>query len=152
MTSIVDLKAQRAALAEQLKAIDAAIKAAGNPTFNVGDIVTGTYGRGEKARVVTGAVVAIKGNQVLVLDDFTPLKFYASQLTVPSVVGGTPDEPQVADPLDQAASTTTTEAGQTAASTATETSPATEDKPVVKATDISNLSAEELAELLNEAK
>lgn len=48
----------------------------------VGDTVTAKYGRGDKARDVTGNVIAIEGNQVLILSGFDTYKVFAKDVTL----------------------------------------------------------------------
>lgn len=83
------LEAQLQAARERVAKLEAQLAEEKNkPTINVGDIVTGEYGRKNKV-LVHGPVIAIEGNQALVQGNGLSVhKFFLKDLLVQTPVGG----------------------------------------------------------------
>lgn len=106
---------------ELIAAIDAAqaevhrlgaLLAAGQYTepVKVGDDVIAKYGRGDKARDITGKIVAVEGNQVIILAGFETFKVFAKDVrqgTSEPQAGGTDAPPDTPPPANTTAGDTT---------------------------------------------
>lgn len=106
------LEAQLQAARERVAKLEAQLEAEKNkPTVNVGDIVTGEYGRKNKV-LVEGPVIAIEGNQALVQGNGLNVhKFFLKDLLVqeqtsaeanpePAVVQASEPVDPLADPAE----------------------------------------------------
>lgn len=71
----------------------------------VGDNVAARYGRGDKTRDVVGSVIAIEGNQVMILSGFDTFKVFTKDV----VLASAGQSEQVAPVVPQAQPDTTTQ-------------------------------------------